>query len=555
MDNLNNNDLNNSENMSKGSAPFDNNVLNPPGAYFVPYTAPLKKEYTPLSKKENSFIFIVLAGLVLFVDFSLFHGFSLGFTISYAVIFAISTAFLYEKGTKFKAFEIICGILSLALSVGNSLFNNSFIKPVSVLIIGFLFAIYCLGISGGLTKLSGSYKMLIDLFLKTVIAPFDKIGEVFGSIREGAKNNKKGLGALLGILLSIPVLLVVIPLLVSSDAAFEGLVEKVIENIGEYLIEIAIAIIILPFFYSYLFNRKRDSGNEKAKNQSTKKLSSTACTSFLSVISITYLVYLFSQLAYFFSAFKGILPEGYSNTASAFARRGFYEMFAISVINLAVISLVSVFAGRKNKKLPAVIKVLSTFISLFSVLLLVIAMQKMRLNIETYGLSVNRVLVCAFMLMMLVVIAFFILHIYAPRVKYMQPIIIICAVIFIALTFADVDRICADYNIEAYSLGKLEKLDIQAISLMSDSAVPSLVKLTESKDEKIAKEAKENVAKKIFYYSDLYLNDDEKSLRIGEDKKDFRAYNKAQTNSLKLLKEYFDSLPDNEKKNIVEKYW
>ncbi|MBR2100284.1 MAG: DUF4173 domain-containing protein, partial [Eubacterium sp.] len=376
-------------------------MLNPPGAYFVPYTAPLKKEYTPLSKKENSFIFIVLAGLVLFVDFSLFHGFSLGFTISYAVIFAISTAFLYEKGTKFKAFEIICGILSLALSVGNSLFNNSFIKPVSVLIIGFLFAIYCLGISGGLTKLSGSYKMLIDLFLKTVIAPFDKIGEVFGSIREGAKNNKKGLGALLGILLSIPVLLVVIPLLVSSDAAFEGLVEKVIENIGEYLIEIAIAIIILPFFYSYLFNRKRDSGNEKAKNQSTKKLSSTACTSFLSVISITYLVYLFSQLAYFFSAFKGILPEGYSNTASAFARRGFYEMFAISVINLAVISLVSVFAGRKNKKLPAVIKVLSTFISLFSVLLLVIAMQKMRLNIETYGLSVNRVLVCAFMLMML----------------------------------------------------------------------------------------------------------------------------------------------------------
>ncbi len=525
------------------------------GAYFVPYTMPLKKEYTPLSKKENSFIFIVMAGLFIFVDFALFHGFSLGFTISYAVIFAISSVFIYKKDAKGKAFAITCGALSLVLSVGNTLFDNSFIKPVSSLIIGFLFAIYCLGISGGLGKLAGSYKMLVNLFLKTLITPFDKIGEVFGSIKEGAKENKKSFGALLGILLSLPVLLVVIPLLVSGDAAFEGLIESVIDNIGIYLLEIAIALVILPFFYSYLFNRKRDSGNEKAKNQSTKKLSSTACTSFLSVISITYLVYLFSQLAYFFSAFKGILPDGYTHTASAFARRGFYEMCAICFINIALISAVSILSERKNKKLPVAIKLLSLFISLFSVLLVIIAMQKMRLNISTYGLSVNRVLVCAFMLMMLVVIAFFILHIYAPRVKYMQPIIIICAVIFIALTFADVDRICADYNIEAYSSGKLEKLDIQAISLMSDSAVPSLVKLTESKDEKIAKEAKENVAKKIFYYSDLYLNDDEKSLCIGADKNDFRAYNKAEMDSLKLLKEYFDSLSDKEKKSIISKYW
>ena len=533
----------------------EDNILNPQGAYFVPNTALLKKEYTPLSKKENTFIFILMAGLFLFVDFTLSHGFSLGFTISYPVLFAISTAFIYKKEAKNKAFSIICGALSLVLSVGNTLYNNSFIKPVSVLIIGFLYAIYCLGISGGLTKLSGSYKMLINLFLKTLIAPVDKIGEVFGSIKEGAKGNKKTFGALLGILLSLPVLLVVIPLLVSGDAAFEGLVGSVIDNIGIYLSEIAIALVILPFFYSYLFNRERDSVGAKVKPQNTKKLSSTACTSFLSVISITYVVYLFSQLAYFFSAFKGILPEGYTHTASAFARRGFYEMCAICFINIALVSAVSIFSERKNKKLPAIIKALSLFISLFSVLLVVIAIQKMRLNISTYGLSVNRILVCAFMLMMLVVIAFFILHIFAPKVHYMQAIIVICAVIFVALTFADVDRICAEYNIEAYSSGQLEKLDVEAIANMSDSAVPSLVKLTESKDEKIAKQAKEKVAKKIFYYSDLYLNDDEKSLHISEDKKDFRAYNRAEMNSLKLLKKYFDELPDKEKKSIIAKYW
>ncbi len=523
------------------------------GTYFVPKTAVPKKEYTPLSKKENKFIFIVLAGLFIAVDFSLFHVFSLGFTISYAVIFAISTAFIYKKEAKNKAFSIICGGLSLILSVGNSLFNNSFIKPVSVLIILFLFAIYCLGISGGMTKLSGSYKMLIELFVKTVEAPFANIENVIGGIKAGAGKNKGALGALIGVLCALPVLIVVIPLLVSSDAAFEGLVEAIVDNIGIYLIEIAIALFILPFFYSYLFARNRNITEKKqVKKTPANKQPKAVCTSFLTVISLTYIVYLFSQLAYFFSAFKGILPEGYTHTASAFARRGFYEMFAICVINIAIVSAVSILCERKNKKLPAFIKALSTFISLFSVLLIIIAMQKMRLNISIYGLSVNRILVCAFMLMMLFVIAFFILHIFAPKVKYMQPIIIICAIIFIALTFADIDRISAEYNINAYNSGELEKLDIEAISLMSDSAVPSLVRLTESKDEKIAKEAKEKIARKRFYSMDLVLSFDEQSLEETGGG-DFREYNRAEKTANRAVMDYFAKLSDKEKKAFIKR--
>lgn len=538
------------DNAQKGQTP-----MNAGGAYFVPYKAPPKKEYTPLTKKENSFIFIILAGLFVFVDFTLFHGFLLGFTISFAVIFAISTVFIYDKEAKKKAFPIICGAFSLILSVSASLFNNSFLKPVSILVTGFLFAIYCLGISGNMEKLSGNYKMLIDLFMRTVIAPIDKIGDVFGSIKEGAKSNKRGLEAFIGIIVALPVLIVIIPLLVSSDAAFEGLVVRIVENIGIYLIEIAISIVILPLFYSYLFDKIRNKNIDTVKYAAAnaKKLSSSSCASFLGMISLTYLVYLFSQLAYFFSAFRGILPDGYTNTASAFARRGFYEMFAISVINLAVVSLVSVFSKRNNRKLPAIIKLFSTFISLFSVLLLIVAMQKMRLNIATYGLSVNRILVCAFMLMMLVVLAFFILHIFAPRVRYMQPIIIICSIIFIALTFADIDRIAADYNINAYTSGTLEKLDVQAISDMSDSAVPYLIELTENKDKKISEKAKEEVAKKIFY-GDLSLSDDKKTLKLYDDAKDFRAYNRAKLNSLNMMKEYFDSLSDKEKQRLIAKY-
>ena len=546
---MDNNVINNNQ------IPQNNNIVTPPGAYYIPYTPPPKKEYTPLSKKENRFIFIALAGLLLFIDFAVFHGFSLGFTISFALVFAITSAFIYKKDAKHKAFSFICGAFSLVLSIGNTLYNNPFLKFASVLVVGFLFAIYCLGISGGIDRLSGSYKMLIELFLKTAITPLDKLGEVFGSIKAGAKANKKGLGVLLGIGLSLPVLAVVIPLLVSGDAAFEGLVFKVLENIGIYLVEIAIAIVALPFFYSYLFSRKRCSIEEKAKKKSDyKRFPFAVSASFLSMISITYLVYLFSQLAYFFSAFKGILPDGYTHTASAFARRGFYEMCAICFINIALISIVSILCERKNKKLPAFMKALSLFISMFSVLLVVIAIQKMRLNIATYGLSVNRLLVCAFMLMMLVVIAFFILHIFAPKVNYMQPIIIICAVIFIALTFADIDRIAADYNINAYTSGKLEMLDVEAIADMSDSAVPYLISLTQSKDEKIAEEAKYQLFDRIYYQYELY--DDSKQEDFFRNKGfDFRVYNKSEYAANKAEKKFYNSLSGAEKEELINGTW
>ena len=541
------------EDQSRGQTPLLGDASNPSGAYFVPYTALPKKEYSPLTKRENTFIFLIFIGVFLLVDFALFHGFSLGFTISYAIIFIISSIFIFDKASKNLAFSFICGALSLALCVTPALYNNSFIKPVSILIILALYTAYCIGISSGFSKNFGNYKMLLDLFFGIFVYPFENISNVFGSIKAGAKENKKGLSALLGILLALPVLIIIIPLLVISDAAFEGLIVSIGEHIGIYLLELAIAFIALPYAYSFLFSKKKKLGvDEKEAKSNIKKLPASACVSFLSVISLTYMVYLFSQLAYFFSAFKGLLPEGYTHSASAFARRGFYEMCIICAINIGLISLVSIFIERKNKKLPVAVKALSLFISLFSILLVVIAIQKMRLNIETYGLSRNRILVCAFMLMMLVVITFFILHIFAPKVKYMQYIIIICSVIFLALSFADIDAKIAEYNINAYTSGELQRLDVEAIAELSDSAVPYLVKLAKSDDKKIAKKAQKELSERTFLYSNLTLNEDETELVVYDDEKDdFRSFNRARVNAEKCVINYYSSLSDEEKEEYI----
>ncbi len=519
----------------------------PPVPYQPNMYLPPKKVYEPLSKKDNSFIFIFLAGLYLFVDFALFHSMALGFTISYFVLFIISTVYLYKKGNKVDLFSVLCGALSLAGAVTFTLFANYFINAIMFVLIGGLFTLYCLGISDSYSRSRGNFKVLFDLFLGVFAQPFENLGAVFGGIRAGAKKGKKGYSAALGALLAVPVLVIIIPLLVKSDAAFEALIKNIAKNIGIYLLELAIAMLFTPFVFSFMFG-KREKLNKKqhGKGNIKRLFIPSGSVAFLSVISFTYIVYLLSQLAYFFSAFKGLLPEGYTRSASAFARRGFYEVFIICAINVIIISLISMLTKRKSGRLPLSVKLLSLFISLFSVLLIITAIQKMKLNITTYGFTRNRLLVFTFMLMMLVVIAFFIIHIFAPKVPYMQSIIIICSVMFIALSFTDIDAFTFEHNFKAYQNGTIKSMELYGVSELSPEFT-YFTKLAKSDDKELSHKA---VAYMI--QNNQYLDDSKqykiKNGEIVRKKRDFREYNRALENEKKCFNEYYKGLSEKEKK-------
>ncbi|MCR5207048.1 MAG: DUF4173 domain-containing protein [Eubacterium sp.] len=529
-----------------------NNVQQPQAVYqpFTPQYVPIiKKEYSPLEKKDSRFMLLFLLCAVIFSDFALFKGFHLGFTLSYALIFGVSTAYLWDKNSRPGAFALLCGLISLAGSVTLSLFSHLFVNVIMLVLIAGLFTIYCIGISNSFNNKQGNFKLLFDLFSAALINPLENLSDLFGSVKAGAKKDNKNLSALIGILISLPVLFVIVPLLVSSDAAFEGLVKSIIKNIGVYIAELAVALIVTPLVCSYMYGkRKKLNVKSGTGKKSVKRLFPVSgAVSFLCVISLVYVVYLFSQLAYFFSAFKGILPEGYTHNASVFARRGFFEMFAVVAINIVIISVISAFTLRKNGKASAGVKGISLFISLFSLLMLAIAMQKMRLNIATYGYSRNRLLVCAFMLMMLVVIAFFIIHIFAPKVPYMQTIIIVCSVIYVALSFADINAVTASYNVNAYNEGKLKSVNVEYLADLGDSTVPELIKLTESDSKKTA--ARAEIALIKYSAETARLKDGAFIPKHG----DFRYYVKVRSDASKALSEYYASLSPEKKKDFDEK--
>lgn len=507
--------------------------------YFEPNFDSIKKEKVlkaTMTKKDFVFMPLMLFCSFLFVSFGVWFGFNLGFTITYVALFAVTTAYLFKKAN---AFSIICGLLSLAGCVTFSLFDDFFINMIMLLLVAGLYVIYAVGISNTFNHKQGSFRVLFDAVLSTFVYPFTAFDDIIESIKVVAKSKKKSFAGLFGFLLAIPAVAIIIPLLVKSDAAFEGLVSSTFKNIGIVLLQLIIALVITPLLFSFCFEkRKALNVNPNIKSKKIANVPSSACVSFLSVISVVYVVYLFSQLAYFFSAFKGILPEGYKYTASEFARRGFFEMFAICAINLAIISVASIVAKRKT----IAFKLLSVFVSAFSVLLIVIAMQKMKLNISIYGLSKNRVMVSVFMVMMLVVIAFFVLHIFAPKISYMQPIIIVCSAIFIALSFSNVDARIAEYNINAYENGAIESLDVDAIANLSSSSIPYVVDLMNNDNEEISKRATLITAQ---LYNDYFGKDSDRST-------DFRAFNLAKSKAVLCV----DTVPPMTDlyKNVIELY-
>lgn len=155
---------------------------------------------------------------------------------------------------------------------------------------------------------------------------------------------------------------------------------------------------------------------------------------FLGLMSVVYFIYMFSQTAYFFSAFSGILPEGYTFTFADYARRGFFETEAIAFINLAIMSLFLLLTQRGNSgKLNGVLKGFMTFISAFTVLLIATAVSKMAMYINIYSLTRLRLFTTVFMLATAAVIVAFAVYIYKSHLHSMKYAVLISLVLFTAL--------------------------------------------------------------------------------------------------------------------------
>lgn len=466
--------------------------------FYPPTRAKKPKKEVNFKKKDKVFMGLFTLSALLIVFFGLF-GMSIGLTASIWILAGITFFYLKDNGNvSVLTISSFAGtfISSLSFTFYGANGNNAFLSGLMTLACYIVFAI-----SFGNDTIFDDIGGVLKFLFISVISPFVNVTlPLKGMVSKDSEKRKNIIQILAAVLVAIPILCVIIPLLMNSDAAFDGLMSYVAETIGITILKLILTVIISVLLMSFIVTNRYDIYDEKSGyyGKSGKIFKQAFTVTLLSLISVVYLAYLFSQLAYFVNAFKGLLPDGF--TFADYARRGFFETETVAFINTCLIALLMWLTKRKeNNSLPGTVKALMTFISAFSVFFIATAIAKMVMYIKTYGLTELRLFTSVFMLATVAFIVSMLVKIYKVDANTVKYAIAFSLVIFSLLSAVGLERTVASYNVNAYTKGWHKEIDIDYLYYLGESSMPYLEKLANSNMD-VSNEAIKNI--EDYFYSE-----------------------------------------------------
>lgn len=457
------------------------------------------KEERPhvFNKKECIFSFIVLLLSFGFMRFVLWN--TTGF-ITTAFYIAITTAviiFMKSQKYKFSKLNILIAAVLYAFSFVFSITDNNFIKFLDIVFLfgGGAYFIYSTGADNKKIEKYFPFAMIKAIFEY----PIQHISCEILAMKSVTKHSKFGKNLkmiLIGLFATIPLTVIVAALLMSADDGVEKMLTGTLSfffsgNLYSVILQLLLAIPCACYLYGMIYaNTNREYINVLSDEKCEEKLEKARRVQNLIIytavapICVLYALFFISQANYFLSAFAGNLPSGYSY--ADYARRGFFELFTITIINLAVIIVISLIAGKSGKNKPVMLKVCNIMLCVFTLFMIATAVSKMVMYISAYGLTQLRVYTTWFMLLC----AIFFIMIIIKQIKFDFNFAKFGIGAFIAmfaiLCFSRPDALIAKYNIEMYRSGSLNELDKSAIIAMSDDAVLEALQYGELTEEEVS---------------------------------------------------------------------
>lgn len=410
-------------------------------------------------------------------------------TITLSAYIIIAKIFFDTKKIKKNMLIRNISFVCLLMSVLSFSLNSAFIFYKYVICI-VLFMIFASTYSENSPDSTNGYMQIFKTIQISISGLFSNLKDAFKSFipkENGNKSNKtkKLKEVAIGIAVALPLCVIAIVLLVLSDDAFSSLLNKLLLNVelsfnfASVVPSLLMSAILFPFVASFSFSIKNSKNKNKDKNLKNKmqKVAPTVVKTIMVLLLAIYFVYLFSQLAYFFSAFKNILPENYRFTYSEYARKGFFETTVLAILNLSVMAFSLIFTTRNGKKVDKTVKILSCIMCGFTALFVVTSISKIAMYVNRYGLTERRFAAAVFDLMLILCIVLFVVHLFAPKVPYAKILIVSCMLVVSLIFFISPAKIIAIYNTEQYLNDNIKTIDIDHLDSLGADAVVQLEKL------------------------------------------------------------------------------
>lgn len=335
--------------------------------------------------------------------------------------------------------------------------------------------------------------VFVDFIKILFFFPFRSIVSIFSALFN--KTTQKGSMILVKILVGLTLAIfptVFVLLLLSYDDGFKSILRDLFDfNFSDLAKLLSSLWFALPLgMYGFgLYNSARINAMkdrftaESCKTMLQKIRILPGLTAIVSVLPILFLyaVFFVSQWKYYVSGFTGVLPEHFSY--AEYARQGFFELCAVSVLNLLLIVSIIFFMKRNHKGKSLALKLIATAFCLCTLILICTAMAKLIMYISIYGLTQKRIY--AMWLMLLIGIVYLILALgqFFCKIKTVAACLSVAILMFACLAVCNVNALCASYNVDRYLSGDLKSIDADAMEELGDSAIPSLVRLAKNIDD------------------------------------------------------------------------
>ena len=303
-------------------------------------------------------------------------------------------------------------------------------------------------------------------------------GRSYFDLRDRDKKSKAG-PVLAGILIAIPTCIVLGLILASADAVFENIFAKLFIEIIQWQNILGVLFMLaFGFISAYCGMRHVRDEAPLITVKEPKRSEPVAAITVTSVVALLYLVFSAVQILFLFiGGFE--LPEGISY--AEYARRGFFQLLIVSVLNLAVVLIL-----KKRIEKSRILNAILLVICFCTYIMIASSAIRMIMYIQVYNLTMYRISVLFALLTLAVLLAGVIILVLKDDFSFRRFCVIAVSIVYIPFAFLNADARIASFNLSnnnvlknAVSTRSYEAYDYFYISSLSTDAAPAILEYFE----------------------------------------------------------------------------
>jgi hypothetical protein len=274
-----------------------------------------------------------------------------------------------------------------------------------------------------------------------------------------------------GALLALPALFIFSLLFSSADAGFSRLASALVESLSEDLLARLALIAAVAWLCCGLLAALEQTDNPaQSKTLRLLRLGTTDTAVFLGLVVALFLLFVGFQLNYLFGGRETIEAVA-GLTVAEYARRGFFELLLVVALSLAFLLLTANACGNNR-----VFRILALAHISCVLLILLSALQRLALYMNSFGLSIDRLFAAAILIWLAVSLLCLACCVYRDRLTLFAPGLVLSALLT-AFGFGLINpaSLVAEINIDR-SLENRQALDSAYLLSLGSDAVPTLVR-------------------------------------------------------------------------------